>query len=329
MPDPGNSKNVILTGVSCSASSACTAVGYTEVLNPGAIPPCEVGGDCPPEAPPSPSTYSFTAVAERWDGQSWGVQTVATPAADTQLTGVSCSSLTSCTAVGASYSSGAQGQQSTPVAEQWNGNSWGALGQKVTPPEGAFEGVSCLDSSACIAGGSDPIGLLAEQWDGFIWIRQASRDPWAVVSSNAATFSGVSCTDAAVCTAVGYHQGVSGSGTATGSAFAEQMSQGALWHVKVINGPAGASGVQMNSVSCLSAWACHAVGTYYTGSSGNANPLWAYWNGIYWSTTEPPTPVGASQSSLQGVSCTQDGNCTAVGAASIGTTGAPFVLRYS
>jgi hypothetical protein len=249
------------------------------------------------------------------------VQSVATPSAQTQLLGVSCSSRTSCTAVGNAI--GLAGQQyQSPLAEQWNGNSWSTIGQRL-PADGSFAGVSCLDSSACIAGGSQPTGLLAEQWDGFVWIPQTTRDPFAIVGGGAPTFSGVSCTDATVCTAVGYHQG------ASGGAFAEQLNQGVLWHVQPIVSPAGATGEQLNGVSCVSGWECHAVGTYSTGSSNSASPLWAYWDGVAWHTSEPSVPVGSGSSSLQGVSCTQDGNCTAVGSASTGTTAGPLVLRYS
>src|SRR5205807_249486 len=122
-----------------------------------------------------------------------------------------------------------------------------------------------------------------------------------------------------------------GSGVTAGRAFAEQQNQGAPWHYQPISSPAGATGVQLDGVSCLSGWECHAVGTYYTGSGAGGRPLWAYWDGIRWRSSRPPAPVGSSQSSLHGISCTQDRNCTAVGTAATGSTGtgAPFVLRYS
>jgi hypothetical protein len=91
--------------VSCSSPSACTATGL--IFGPGGFPP-------------------FT-VAERWDGTQWTVQS--TPnlpgAYDTDPPAVSCSTLSTCMAVGGFTNNvpffGNVGPKVT-LAEQWNGN---------------------------------------------------------------------------------------------------------------------------------------------------------------------------------------------------------------
>ncbi len=74
-PSPGTVSS--LAGVSCTSSTACTAVGS------------------------SGSPQSAT-LAERWDGTSWTVQPTPNPAGalERALNGVSCTSNTACTAVG-------------------------------------------------------------------------------------------------------------------------------------------------------------------------------------------------------------------------------------
>src|SRR5579864_945137 len=89
-----------LVAVSCTSAPACTAVG--NYIN---------------------STGIQVTLAERSNGANWSVQT--TPpvvgAKSSELSGVACTSATSCTAVG-SYTNGT-GTRLT-LAEHWNGTSW-------------------------------------------------------------------------------------------------------------------------------------------------------------------------------------------------------------
>ncbi len=76
VPAPPNGQ---LSGVSCTSTSACAAVGsYAD------------------------STGNIVTLAEQWNGTSWQVQSTPNPAGATTsiLNGVSCTSATSCTAVG-------------------------------------------------------------------------------------------------------------------------------------------------------------------------------------------------------------------------------------
>jgi hypothetical protein len=116
-------------GVSCTASTACTAVGAAE------------------------SGETFSTLAERWGGSAWTVQTTPNPTGVNApyLTGVSCASATSCLAVGHALDSS---NLAKPVAERWNGTTW-AL--QTTPTlagsQSSLVGLSCVSASACTAAG--------------------------------------------------------------------------------------------------------------------------------------------------------------------------------
>src|SRR5215472_17069289 len=124
-PGPAGAASSALAHVSCTAATACTAVGQT-----------------------SASSTDHT-LAEAWDGTSWSVQ--ATPAiggAAAYLTDVSCTAATACTAVG--------GRGSTDtLAEGWNGTRWSvqATPDPLTAGETFFQGVSCTSATVCTAAG--------------------------------------------------------------------------------------------------------------------------------------------------------------------------------
>jgi hypothetical protein len=112
-------------GVSCTASTACTAAGYASV------------GHSSESIPQS--------LAMRWNGSSWSIQT--TPNTEgggaTYLNDVSCSSATSCLAIG------------NGIALRWNGTTWD---WQVLPfPSGAHlftpKAISCTSSTSCVAAG--------------------------------------------------------------------------------------------------------------------------------------------------------------------------------
>jgi hypothetical protein len=92
-----------------------------------------------------------STLAERWDGTSWTIQSTPNPPGSTQifLDGVSCTSASSCTAVG-------HYQSTLTLAEVWNGTSWAIQGtpNKAGYSDSALAGVSCTSVSACTAVGA-------------------------------------------------------------------------------------------------------------------------------------------------------------------------------
>jgi hypothetical protein len=93
IPDPGAGQGSLLNDVACTSANACTAVGLYLT-----------------------STSGWDALAERWNGTSWAIQSTPNPAGAT-LNSVSCTSATACTAVGANSAG-------FPLAERWNGTNW-------------------------------------------------------------------------------------------------------------------------------------------------------------------------------------------------------------
>ena len=128
--------NTVLNSVSCTTASSCEAAG-------------EVPG----------SNDEESTVAESWDGSAWAVQSVPSPSTTqgSQLTGVSCTSAASCTAVGWYTSSTVPtfGQMLT-VAETWNGTAWTLESSPNSGTYSLLQGVSCGSSQACTAVGQAP-----------------------------------------------------------------------------------------------------------------------------------------------------------------------------
>jgi hypothetical protein len=120
------------------------------------------------------------------------------------LTGVSCVSARTCTAVGwypfgEAPGAGGSGPHRT-LAERWNGTNW-AVQATPTPRVaggGDLIGVSCVSARACTAVGSTNAGSFAERWNGRSWAIQVTPTP-----AGAGGVGSVSCVKAGACTAVG------------------------------------------------------------------------------------------------------------------------------
>ena len=248
VPRPGIAQGTYLFGVSCTSGHMCIAVGdyfYNEQGDDG----CS-DGIC-------------LALAERWDGTRWSLQAMPNPAGTTQvdLWGVSCASPTACTAVG-SYTDAAN--QSLPLAERWNGKTWSI--QPSVVPSGAHNGtlwsVSCTSGRACTAvgnywNGSSVTVTLVERWDGARWSVQPTPNPAGAKNSY---LRGVSCASGKACMAVGSYTDSAGISVALAEHWA-----GKKWSLQPTAQPAGAHGSNLWGVSCLSAKACTATGSYDDG----------------------------------------------------------------
>ena len=285
-----------LFGASCTSASACMAVGNYKIGNG--------------------NTGTYPPLSEQWDGTSWTALSTPSPAGSvtTTLNGVSCTSAKACTAVGNYYVTG--GNTST-LAERWDGTSWTV--QPTPNPAvatGSFlNGVSCTSATACTAvgytgvtpagGGNSYPGTLAERWDGTSWTVQPTPNP---AGSTDTFLTGVSCTSASACTAVGQYMD---SATNVAVSLAERWD-GTSWTVQPTPNPAGSVGDWLGGVSCTSATACVAVGGYNTNAKSATDfQLAERWDGTSWTIQVTPQPQ--QESYLNGVSCTSDTACTAVG----------------
>jgi hypothetical protein len=275
-PAPGPA-GAFLSGVACTSSAACTAVGGS----------------------------NGTTLAERWDGTTWRTQATANPPqGGGALFSVACTSPSACTAVGHSNAGN--------LAERWNGTRWSI--QPTPNPAGAqftfLNTVACSSASSCIAAGayinsSGAFQGLAERWDGSSWaIQPTPRLPGGVMSE----LIGVTCTSATGCLAVGYSS-PNVFNNQSPATLAERWN-GSTWSIQPTPSPRGAAASELNAASCVSRSACIAVGIT-SNSRGTPLTLAQRWNGHTWSIQPTPSPAGGGN--LIGVSCPSKSSCLAVG----------------
>lgn len=270
--------------VSCSSTTACTAVGR-DVNSP---------------------------IVEHWDGARWTVQRTPNPRDVRQeLNDVSCTSRAACTAVGNYVDADRRG---FPLVERWNGTRW-AL-QWAPPPKGALgtnlSAVSCAATTSCVAVGTyhktvadrTEYFTFAEHWDGSGWKTETTP---SIADASSVRLTDVSCTSPTSCTAVGNHDVPEGGGYPTRT-LAMQWN-GTRWELQATPNPSSEFDV-LESVSCTAANACTAVGDYW---NPHSVALVERWDGVRWTLQSAPNPAEAEYTFLEGVSCTSAIACTAVG----------------
>jgi len=209
-------------------------------------------------------------MSQAWNGTAWRVLNTPDPGGpNSGLAGVSCSSATSCMAVGWAWP---DNDQEITLALQWNGSSWQMLS---TPPDNfnispVLNGVSCLSSTDCMAvgsgGGSDGSAPLAVQWNGSTWAELSTP--------GTGTWFGVSCVTGGNCFAVGGSTPASGSQPSLAAEW-----DGGTW--QVLNTLAAGSASGLYGLSCENAANCMAVGSYEV-PGGAWLDLDGAWNGVGW-----------------------------------------------
>ncbi len=190
-PDEGAHSN-FLDNLSCDSTTWCVAAGY--FYNGNAV---------------------TQTLVESWNGATWS--TVPTPNRGTgsnALLGVSCTSTSSCTAVGYDVPTSPVipgGIHAVNLIESWNGTSWSIV---PSPNEGTESNnlfdISCVSPASCVAVGSQYEGkkpkvshTLIESWNGTSWSVVPSPNYGSTRAIN--LLLGVSCAPSGSCAAVGYH----------------------------------------------------------------------------------------------------------------------------
>jgi hypothetical protein len=300
------------------------------------------------------ATGALSPVAEVWDGTSWAIQPTPTPGKNGRKggaldAGVACTSRTACVAAGYSYGTGGD----RLLGEGWNGTTWASQAYATPPPAAYPYGMDCAWRKDCMAVGTRINGYtLAEHWDGTRWSAETTphlgglvgascpaNESCTAVGFNAAqhalaehwngkawstqtlpgltqgsSLGGVSCVSTSSCVAVGWE----GSQDVWGP-LAEHWA-GGRWTVLSVPNPDPNGGAEFNSVSCVSATECMAVGDDQNGVATSDATLAAQWNGRAW--TLLPTPSAQTYSGLASVSCTSPTACVAVGTSSADLGGA-------
>ncbi len=337
-----------LKDVSCTSSSACTAIGgYQEVKGQAEKPLAERwnGSAWSVQSMPSPteatgfvtltgiscaSSSACTAVgyfypeitkqrtlAESWDGTKWTVQSTTNPNAGTNaLSQVSCTAAGACTAVGNGQPELTTTEGQNSLAERWNGSEWKT---QTTPnlatSESRLEEVSCASASMCLAIGNDALRGKApvERWNGSTWTLQANLKSTGGIGYPA----DVSCPTTTWCMLAGSPGVLEGGGARTWL-FKETAGEWS-WNLETPPTPAGGSKAILRAISCPSTSACTAVGYYYLESEKTYKPLVERWNGTTWSVQSAPSGPGGDPNAMLSVSCPSASSCTTVGKAGSAT----------
>jgi hypothetical protein len=265
----------LTAGVSCTSSSACMAAGFSYTATKSRL------------------------LGEGWNGRTWTIQSDSTPAVAGQPAGISCTWAKDCTAVG-TRSSG------MTLAEHWNGRHWSAVTTKHT---GALTAASCPATGNCTAVGWNNAGkALAAHWNGKAWSDESPANPQPL-----SPLFGVSCPATSFCVAVG--SGGTESASAYSMAPLAEKWTGGRWTALTVPDPYSSTDyAELNSVSCISATNCMAVGDDINAGGTTDATVAAQWNGTTWTILSTPSP--ATISALYSVSCTSATFCSAVGGGS-------------
>jgi hypothetical protein len=270
-PNPRGARQSFLNSVSCTSATACTAVGsgpYSYVAKSGG----------------SGQLFVYGGVrVVRWNGSAWSSQAIPVGRAGSYLSGVSCTSRSSCIAVGSTLRGSMAYATRVPLAERWNGTTWTRQRIPATRGSDNLSGVACTFDGSCTAVGyaTDFQGYpstLAERWHTTAtkkgghhlvgkWSVQTTPFPPFNSDYGYLSFLGVSCISTATCTAVGNDFRPSMQLPA-GTTLAEQWN-GLAWSITPTPAlPADTLLPGLNGVSCTSSNSCIAVGFITTASPG-------------------------------------------------------------
>ena len=243
----------VLTGVSCSSPTFCTAVGQYATGT---------------QALPISTPISLT-----WNGTGWTTRAVAKPFSlwpykGTAMGQVSCSSATHCVAVAyqlAGLSPAFPFWHILFVAE-WNGTRWTAKAAPLTFAQHlqttiGFNGISCPTDSACFLAATNVNSDYLEYSGGTF-----TQLP---ITSGVGISAAISCASATNCLAVGTSNGT---------------SQAARWNGSSWGATAAPAGTEYSALSCLPGGTCVAV------SSQQGAPTASEYNGSTWTSQTVPTP---------------------------------------
>jgi hypothetical protein len=207
-----------LSDVACSSSSACLAVGYDNANGRGLAESwngskwvvqsdeagrhlkavsCGASEKCWVLA----TNSKGSAVTEYWEGSHSEVEVApATPSGGSSVTlnGISCTAITTCTAVGSYLKEG----NTKPLIERFSGSEW-SLQSPATTSSASLKDVSCVSSSECVAIGYGEGKLIAERWNGTTWSALSAPPNPASEYAAYTTLNHLSCVSAGACMAIG------------------------------------------------------------------------------------------------------------------------------
>ena len=303
-----------LQGIDCMM---CGGLGGTAAR--ARVPGAANAGIVPFAPPASPASVQL-----RGGVRPPGLSSAATtPGSSSRLYEVSCTSASSCFAVG-NYVNGAGATLNQVL--RWNGSKWSQVavpqpGGKALDDMNSLSSIACTSASNCLAAGWDqqapsPIAtppLLNEvlHWNGKHWSQVSVPQPAGTGNGQQNQLFGVACAGARNCWATGLQR--------PGKAAQNQALHwnGTKW--RYVSTPQPGRQRLLEHVDCTSASDCWAAGFAVKGADQagpEVNQL-LHWNGKKWSEAVVPQPAGTSPQDgqlLAGVSCTSSSDCWATGA---------------
>ena len=312
-PDtPGTNPNATWASVSCVSAVFCAGAGkYSGTDSDLPLLGVEIDGSWTTQEAPLPSNATDNTTA--------------------RLTSVSCAAVGVCVAVGF-YSDTTGGFSQHALIETLAGGSWSPLdapvpanAQSASQHDALLQSVDCTTAQACVAVGDYNGSSVDNAQFGLIdtlsagaWSTQAAPQPSAAAAVQSVSVAEVSCPELGACAATGsYEVESSDFPFPTSTPFLLQQSAAGAWSAEDAPQPQGAATgdtafSQLSAVSCAAL--CEAVGQVRMGTGQDVGLLEQLTNGSWTPTAAPlPSNTGTGGAGLNGVSCTFDGVCTAVG----------------
>ncbi|MGH9016328.1 MAG: hypothetical protein ACRDY1_01150 [Acidimicrobiales bacterium] len=299
-PAPSGFEGTQLQGVSCPTTTFCVAVGADIVGSAG------------------PGDVAYQALIETTDdGRIWTTDTsVPGPPGmvTSSLGGVSCPSSTFCMAVGSYNTANSNGT----LVDTFNGTSWSYLASPANDTPGiysqAFDAVSCVSSSLCVAVGDfyyGTVGPLMESWAEGTWSYDTDVSD---LSPSTGQLTSISCSSATWCVAAGWQ----GSGYDL-TTFAESYDGTEALSEQTPNPQPAGLASQLFGISCWSADDCLAVGESNAtpGNPATADTLVESDSGGTWTLVGSASVLGQ----LRAVSCPGPSLCAAAGSSPVQVDG--------
>ena len=297
-PIPATKVKNYLAKVACVSRTFCKAVGNSSetVLNKTVLNP----------------------LIMNWNGISWSLDAVPDSSLLSNVGLVSCPSITSCFAVGATKKTTNPTVLSKPVFLHWDGSNW----VKQTSPEVLLEqnyvlySISCASSTFCMAVGISTTAststvpavqsLLIQTWDGLNWTTAPEPN---INTSQKNSLNSVSCVSNTYCVAVG-KTGVS-SATSAEQTLA-LLWDGAAWTLSQSPNTAVNRNNSLDNVFCISAGNCLASGKGAIGAvtAISSHPLVIRLTGNSWAfAIQPDLSELGFANQLGGFSCVSANWC--------------------
>jgi photosystem II stability/assembly factor-like uncharacterized protein len=164
--------------------------------------------------------------------------------------------------------------------------------------------------------------LLTSTSDGTTWVRRTVPRP-----SPFTQLYDISCVSQTHCTAVGGYIPFPGDGSFRVRPLILTTTDGGTWSRVLLLPDLGGASSQLNSIDCVTATRCRAVG-----SAGRRSLVLRTGNGATWFREASPS-LGNGDNTLASIDCVSNGHCTAVGGydpvASDGALTRTLVLRMN